>query len=226
MVESIEDELDKIETAFTDVNSLKELGFWRCVSRIKRDKKPKQTLLDQIGRIERKAFENTIRFRVSLLTGHLVMVALTILGISAIAVSLTEADKAIRSYSIIAASLILSASLHPLTHYVVGRRFGINFLYYFPDGPARIEPSLKVDYTTYLKATPKGRAIMHISGPIATVSAALLCLLIGIFLDIYGWAKWVLAFYFAVLFLSDLFLSKKYGDIKRFKRESNLFEKY
>ena len=77
-----------------------------------------------------------------------------------------------------------------------------------------------MDYATYLKATPRGRAIMHISGPIVTVFAALFCLLIWIFLDIFAWAKGVLAFYFAILFLSDLFLSKKHGDIKRFKRES------
>lgn len=73
MAESIENELDKIETAFTDVNSLRELGFWKCVSKIKRDEKPGQALLDQVGRIERKAFENTIRFKVNIIAGNLVM---------------------------------------------------------------------------------------------------------------------------------------------------------
>ncbi|GBE54029.1 MAG TPA: hypothetical protein ENH28_05260 [Euryarchaeota archaeon] len=222
MVESIENELDKIETAFTDVNSLRELGFWKFVSKIKRDEKLRQTLSDRAGRIERKAFENTIKLRVNLLTGNLIMAGFTISGILAIAVSLTCTSEAIRSYSIIAASLILSFSLHPLTHYVVGKLSGINFLYYFPDGPARIEPSLKVDYTTYLKASQKRRAIMHLSGVIATILAALFCLLVGISLDIYGWAKGALFFYFVILFLSDSLMSKKYGDIKRFKRELNL----
>ncbi len=118
MVESIENELDKIETAFTDVNSLRELGFWKFVSKIKRDEKLRQTLSDKAGRIERKAFENTIKLRVNLLTGNVIMAGLTISGILAIALSLTSASEAIRSYSIIAASLILSFSLHPLTHYV------------------------------------------------------------------------------------------------------------
>ncbi|MBU4491683.1 MAG: hypothetical protein KKD69_04385 [Euryarchaeota archaeon] len=35
-------------------------------------------------------------------------------------------------------------TLHPLSHYIIGSLLGIRFTHYYLNGPAKIEPTLKV----------------------------------------------------------------------------------
>ncbi|MBI5253659.1 MAG: hypothetical protein HY930_04585 [Euryarchaeota archaeon] len=214
-LDAVEREVDKGDC------DLKKLGFWKLVAEIKRDPELSQEFAEQVGRIERKAFERKVWFKVNLWFGHATEIAGTVLGIVLIWLGFVHTAEFMRSMSLVLASVILSASVHPLAHYAVGRLYGINFLYYFPDGPAKIEPTLKIDYASYLRAHPKHRAAMHLAGPIATVSAALVCLIVGLTADIAQWAKILLLLYFLFMLATDIFLSPKAGDIKRVKRELN-----
>ena len=65
--------------------------------------------------------------------------------------------------------LILMTTLHPLSHFFTGRVFGIRFTHYYLNGPARIEPTLRINYFSYLKAKGEKRALMHASGVIGTL---------------------------------------------------------
>ncbi len=218
----IDDELERMEKEIDKgSNDLKKLGFWKLVARIKKDSKLSQEFAEQVGRIERKAFEKKIRFKVSIWFGHGTEIAVVILGIALIWLGFAHPSELMRSVSLMLASVILSTGIHPLAHYAAGRIYGINFLYYFPDGPAKIEPTLKIDYTSYLRAHPRHRAVMHLAGPVATVLAALLCLLLGLLASAAWWAKVFLALYFLFILSTDVFLSPKKGDIKRVKRELN-----
>ena len=165
--------------------------------------------------------EKKVWFKVSIWLGHATEIIGMLLGIALIWLGFAHPGELTRSVGLILASVILSASVHPLAHYAVGRLYGINFLYYFPDGPAKIEPTLKIDYASYLRAHPRRRAAMHLAGPVATVFAALACLTVGLTADIAQWAKISLLLYFLFMLATDVFLSPKAGDIKRVKRELN-----
>lgn len=216
MLDAMEREVDR--------GSLKLLGFWKLVAEIKKDPELSQKFADQVGRIDRKVFEKKVWFKVNIWFGHATEIMGTILGAALIWMSFAHASELVRSMSLVAASVILSAAVHPLAHYAVGRLYGINFLYYFPDGPAKIEPTLKIDYASYLRAHPKHRAVMHLAGPTATVFAALVCLIVGLTAEIAQWAKILLLLYFLFMLATDVFLSPKAGDIKRVKREISLIK--
>jgi hypothetical protein len=72
---------------------------------------------------------------------------------------------------ILLSTLFIVISLHPLTHLMVGKLFGIQFHYIFLNGPLKIQPTLKTDRTSYLRLQPARRAVFHISGIIATIAA-------------------------------------------------------
>ncbi len=69
-----------------------------------------------------------------------------------------------------------------MAHYLAGKLFGISFTFYFLNGPIKIEPTVKTDYASYLKARPRQRAVMHLAGAIATTFSPLLVLVLGYFL--------------------------------------------
>lgn len=216
----IEEELERIEGEVEKGNyDLRGLGFWKIVAEVKKDPSLVERFADRIGGIDRKVFEERVWFRVGVLTGHLAEVAGTILGAGLVWLSLSTPSGVLQGLSLVFASLILSSTLHPLAHYTVGRAFGIQFLFYFPDGPAKIEPSLKTDYSSYLKAKPRERALMHISGPVATNGVALICLAIGLYTGVPTWALLALAGYFLLALGTEIFVSPMAGDMKRVKRE-------
>jgi hypothetical protein len=220
MPTKIQEELDLIEGEVSRGNyALKELGFWKIVAGVKRDPALIDRFADQIGRIDKQVFEKKAWIKVNIWAGHVIEAAGTILGLGLIWLSIYHASEIIRSLSIVFASLVLSSTLHPLAHWVVGRALGIRFLFYFPNGPIKIEPSLKTDYGSYLRARPRRRAIMHVSGPVATNLAALICLVIGLSMDISQWAIWILLLYFLFMLGTEIFISPKAGDIKRVLRE-------
>ena len=179
---------------------------------------------EELERIERKASEKKVRLRINLWLGHAAEISAMLLGVALIWLGFAHSSELTRSLSLVIASVILSMSIHPLAHYAVGRFCGINFLYYFLNGPAKIEPTLKIDYASYLKAHPRKRAAMHLAGPIATISATLICLVLGLVASILQWAKILLVLYFLFILATDVFLSPKAGDIKRVKRELAKFK--
>lgn len=115
-------------------------------------------------------------------------------------------------------TLILMTTLHPLSHYLTGRLCGIRFTHYYLNGPARIEPSLRINYFSYLKASGRKRALMHASGVIGTLSAPLIVALIALDKGASGIAQ-NLFYLFLLLIVFELLTSTKIGDLMKAKRE-------
>lgn len=193
----IQEILDRIEGEVSKGNyALRELGFWKIVSSVKRDPSLIEKFGDQIGRIDQEVFRERAWLAVDAKLGHVVELIGTIFGVALIFYGLQNPGT-VMGVSFVLSAFVLMTTLHPLSHYIVGRYFGIGFTFYFPDGPAMIEPTLKTDYASYLKSSPRSRAMMHAIGPIVSTSVLLAT---GIMAFAYGAPTW------SYLLLSALFL--------------------
>ncbi len=164
--DEIQKTLDTIEKQVKNGNyNLKELGFWKIVSKVKKDASLIEKHADQIGRIDQKVFREKALLPVDVKIGHILEIIGAVFGVALIYYAYKSSGTAM-GISFIISTLILMVALHPLSHYAVGNHFKIKFTFYFLDGPAMIEPTLKTDYASYLKAAPKYRTIMHAAGPI------------------------------------------------------------
>lgn len=224
-----------IEAAVDAGNTdLSALGFWRIVREVKADPALSERWADAVGRIDRKAFRARVRPLFPVALGNAALLAATLAVLAAVEVALRLADGRLggdprpdaAGLLILAAAVGLSASVHGPAHWVVGRAVGIRFLHYFLDGPLRIQPGLKTDYGTYLRADPSSRAAMHAAGAVASKVAPL---------AVFGWAYTVHALrdwellpawsLWAVLALAvgqvvtDVVWSTRRSDWKRVRRE-------
>jgi hypothetical protein len=125
------------------------------------------------------------------------------------------------------------------THYIVGRLVGIRFAYWFPHGiyvffrsPGKklwkIEPSLKIDYNSYLRASPMARIVMHASGAIVTKITVGAIALIAILFNAPLWAIILLIANFAIYIGTDVysfFSPRIMADWRRVRREWSYLKK-
>src|SRR5262245_37118452 len=83
-------EFERIEAAVdAGETDLRALGFWRLLSKVKADRALAIHWADQAGRIDRKAFEHGVRFRLPVWFGNLVLVLGIALGAVAVGIALT-----------------------------------------------------------------------------------------------------------------------------------------
>jgi hypothetical protein len=222
----------EVEAGNTDLGSL---GFWRLVGRVKRDPALARHWAPDIGRIDRTAFERRIRFRVPVWLGNLLLVVATTVLIALVPVALDLARQAARPEPVLPGILVLwaglglTASVHDLAHWVTGRIQGIRFIAYFMNGPPLFQPGIKIDYETYLKAEPGGRALMHASGALASKAAPF-----AVFTSVYfphraanydllpPWSLWGLLGLGVLIILTDVFSSTKKADWKKVRRERRI----
>ncbi|HWC31783.1 MAG TPA: hypothetical protein VG709_01485 [Actinomycetota bacterium] len=217
---------------------LSELGFWRLVRKVKVEPALAAHWADDCGRIDRMAFERRVRPRFPvwlgnalLLVGSIVLVALVP---AALAIARGEwlferPNPLVAGILAVVAAGGLSVTTHDLAHWVVGRLAGIRFIAYFLDGPTRIQPGLKTDYETYLKASPGSRAAMHAAGAIASKIAPF-----AVFVAVYlphrasgygllpAWSVWTILAIGVVQLLTDILWSTKTSDWKKVRREARL----
>jgi hypothetical protein len=130
---------------------------------------------------------------------------------------------------VVGAAAGLAGSVHGPAHWVAGRLAGIRFLAYYLDGPLRIQPGLKVEYASYLRASPRGRAIMHAAGALATKVAPF-----AVFAPAYirharlgyellpSWSLWAVLALGAFQIVTDIAWSTKFSDWKKVRREMRL----
>ncbi|MDP2767640.1 MAG: hypothetical protein Q8O41_09365, partial [Candidatus Methanoperedens sp.] len=147
--------------------------FWAIVNQVKKDRINDDALLEQIANISQQRFRENVSFTLSIPAGNLLE------GVTTIA-AIVLAYQMSSEWMLYLSTLILMTTLHPLSHYIIGSLLGIRFTHYYLNGPAKIEPTLKIDYFSYLKAPGKKRALMHISGVIGTVAAPLIIALIAL----------------------------------------------
>ncbi len=190
-MKEIESELDRIEEAVLKGDySLKEMGFWRIVMKVKKDPELTHKFADQIGRIDQALFRAKARVSIPLKVGHFIEIAMTLFVIVILYRLLSSGIYT--GIALLAGTFVLMGTLHPLAHWAVGRIFGIKFTFYFPDGPALIEPTIKTDYATYLRAAPMKRALMHAAGPIISTFVIIAALAAATAIKAPSWASWLL----------------------------------
>ncbi len=185
--------------------------FMAIIDAVKKERISDDKLLAQIENTSRRRFMDKVSFRLSVPAGNVLETVITIAAL--ILAFMTGKD-----WMLYICAIILLATLHPLSHYVTGRLFGIRFTHYYLDGPAKIEPTLRIDYASYLRASPVKRALMHAFGVIGTVVAPLIIAFIALNRG-YGGAAFYLFIFFLLLIVFELLTSTRNGDLMRAGRE-------
>ena len=222
-VETYQDAFERIEAAVdagrTDLGSL---GFWRLLSSIKAEPSLARHWAEVAGRIDRKAFEARVRVRVPVWLGNAALVGATLAGGLAVRLAFDSTSETIAGLALLVAGGVWSASVHDLAHWAVGRVVGIRFIVYFPGGPLPLQPGLKIDYATYLRAEATARVFMHASGAIASKLAPFAALAFWPASGAPAWAAWGLVAMGAFEIVTDLVFSVRRSDWKRVRRESRI----
>jgi hypothetical protein len=232
-VEDYQDALARMERAVDTGNTdLRRLGFWRLVNRIKVEPALSHHWAETVGRIDRKAFEVRVKPRLPVWFGNVLLLVSTAIWAALVPVALAIARRSATPEPVISGLLVvaaaggLSASVHDLAHYVVGSIGRIRFHAYFIGDPLKVTPGLKIDYESYLKASPGSRATMHAAGALAT-KAAPFAVFVGAYFPhaaagydlLPAWSLWAVLALGAVEIVTDLTLSRKYSDWKKVGRE-------
>jgi hypothetical protein len=205
MHDELKAELKNLETSYNGKN------FMAIVNKVKKDKFIDDELLGLIEKTSRKRFGEKVSFTINVTLGNLLETILTIAAI-------ILAFQATSNWMLYLSALILMAALHPLSHYITGAISGIRFTHYYLNGPARIEPTLRIDYSSYLKAKASGRAAMHLSGVIGTLAAPVIVAFIAFYKGD-NTASVNLFYLFILLIVFELLTSTKIGDLMKAKRE-------
>ncbi|HXF73659.1 MAG TPA: hypothetical protein VNO79_13755 [Actinomycetota bacterium] len=227
----LQEEFARIEAAVdAGRTDLSRLGFWRLVREVKVEPALSHHWAEQVGRIDRKAFERSVPLRVPLWVGNVVLGAGVLvsaaLGPTALALAVSGRG-ALAGLALLASAVGLSAAVHSPTHLLVGRLLGIRFTHYFlPTRRFPPFPGVKIDYASYLRAPPGRRALMHASGALATKAApfALLAALGPLegYRALPRWSLWAVTLYGVALIVTDVLFSTKRSDWKKVRRERRL----
>ena len=211
---------DRIEAAVdAGQTDLRALGFWRLLAKVKADPALSAHWAEQAGRIDRKAFETRVRVRVPVWFGNALLLAGASLGIAAVAIAIRTESETLAGLALVFAALDWSATWHSPAHWLVGRLVGIRFACYFVGRVVPPIPGLKTEYATYLRTPPEARAWMHASGALASKLAPIVAWAFWPVSRAPAWAAWTIVGYAALLVLVDVFLSTRFSDWKRVRRE-------
>jgi hypothetical protein len=235
-VREYQEEFARIEREVDAGNSdLSRQGFWRLVDQVKAEPRLAHHWAEVVGRIDRKAFEGRFRPRFPVWFGNLVLLTGTIVLAALVPVGLALAEGFDRprpgwgGLLILVAAGGLAVTVHAPAHWFAGRLAGIRFLGYFLDGPLLIQPGLKVDYATYLRATTAARATMHAAGAVATKAAPF-----AVFAPAYlrhasmnydllpSWSLWAVLGLGVLQIVTDILWSTRFSDWKKVRREMRL----
>ena len=235
--DEVEAALAVAEDALARGQSLRGTGFWKAVGACRQDLALAERFGDRIGAIDRTAFERGVKIRVPLSVGVVVMLLGTLFGIVAVVVSVRAgsvpefgllSQKGIDLYALprfvpvtfLVGFGALILCTHTLTHWLVGESFGIRFTHVFLGGPPPPRPGMKTDYATYLRASPRARAVMHASGAIVTKLVPFVLLRSSLQLyDKWPWLTWILLTVGVVQIATDILFSTKTSDWKKAIRE-------
>jgi hypothetical protein len=211
----IEQALEKAEQAAATGRPIRGTGFWQAVAQLRAQPDDAAHHADRIAVIDRRAFENGVKLRIPSAVGVPVQALVTAAGIvvAVVALRLDDARVGAAAY-IVAFAMILGAS-HTLAHWLVGRAVGIRFTHLFVRTRPTPFPGVKTDYASYLRTSPRKRALMHASGAVVSKIVPFAML---------PWAptridRIVLVVAGAVFVLTDVFISTRTSDWMKVRRE-------
>jgi hypothetical protein len=173
---------------------LQALGFWSLVTAAKKDQKVAHRYAGRLGEVDRLAFVKAVR----VFPLRLGLISLLILSVAGVYLA------TLGGLLTVISAFVLYFSVHPLAHYAAGKAGGIDFTCLFFDGPLRIEPNIKIDYSTYLLASVRARVAMHLSGITSSLLAVLFVLIYAYVSGISGFTLLLMEVWFGSIFLSEL----------------------
>ncbi len=200
---------------------LRALGFWRAVAAVKRHPQLVGRYATRIAAIDRAVFRRRVRLAFPVVLGVIALDlglfgGLVLLGLA------TFVDHPWREILVLVATGALDVTTHGLAHLAVGTFVGIDFTDWFVDLPKRPQPGFKIDYASYLHASPRRRAWMHAAGAIATKLTPFLVIPYALAIGTEAWATLLLLALGVVQIITDLLYSVRASDWKKFRREMRL----
>ena len=139
---------------------LRTLGFWRAVAAVKRHPERVDRYATRIAAIDRRAFRRRVRLAFPVSLGVIALDLGLFGGLLLLGVAIAV-DHPWRELLVLVAAGALDVTTHGLAHLAVGTFVGIDFTDWFVDLPKRPQPGFKIDYASYLRASPRHRAWMH-----------------------------------------------------------------
>jgi hypothetical protein len=216
-MDAIDEALARAERALDERRGLAGTGFWSAVAQLRRDSALAVRYSDRVADIDRRAFEQAVRVRVPIATGAALLTTGLIVGIGAI-VAAGRLGYVPQAIVFLAGFGVILLSTHSLAHYVVGRIAGIRFTHVFVAGRPP-EPGVKTDYATYLRASPRARAVMHASGAVVSKIVPFALVPVVFAMDAWPGAAWILVAIGVITIGTDVFVSTKVSDWKKVRRE-------
>lgn len=193
-------------------------GFWTVIGKVKRDPALVEKYADRIGHIDRLAFEAWVFRSFSIRFGEVLLWFGTIVGLAIISAGY-YVDEPWSALLLLAGTGVLLTTTHGLGHLIVGRMVGIRFTHWFIAGLSRPQPGVKTDYASYLRVPAHKRAWMHASGALVTKAMPFLMLGAAWGMEAPGWSWIALIGLGLVLITTDVTLSTKQSDWKKYGRE-------
>lgn len=207
----------EVEIGFGGTPDLRGTHFWSAVAATKRDPDLVSKFADRIGAIDRAAHDAWARLVIPLWIGTIVAIVGMLIGLSIVSASAFVPKW--NGVAFLAGAGVLVGSTHGLGHLVVGYIVGIRFSGWFI-GAGRPQPGVKIDYATYLRATPRARAWMHASGAIVTKFIPFLLVPVALALSaIPMWATLALLVLGVIQIVTDVLWSTKSSDWAKYLRE-------
>ena len=197
---------------------LRALGFWRAVAAVKRRTERVDRFADRIAAIDREAFQQRVRLIAPIQVG--VMLVFGGLFVDAWFLGAAAASEApLREILVLVGGIGMLVATHGIAHFIVGTLVRIRFTDWFLDVPRRPQPGFKIDYATYLRASPRERALMHASGAIVSKIVPFAVAGYAHFIGADRWVVIVMLGIGVVSLFTDAIFSVRSSDWKRFRRE-------
>ena len=200
---------------------LRALGFWRAVAAVKPRRELVDRYADRIAAIDRQTFRRRVALVFPVILGVIALDIALFGGLLLLAIAIGVVHPW-REILVLAGAGALDVATHGLAHLAVGTFGGIGFTDWFVDLPRKPQPGFKIDYASYLRASPRQRAWMHAAGAIATKLTPFLVIPFAIAIDTETWAVFILVALGVVQILTDVLYSVRASDWKKFRREMRL----
>ena len=214
----IEETLGRAETAVAAGDGLAGTGFWTAVSTVKKHPELVERYADRIEEIDEAAFRNWALLMIPLWLGTSLAVIAALVGVALVgwAYALDGLGAIVAFFAGLG---VLLGATHGLAHLFVGWSMGMKFTCWFVGSISQPQPGVKIDYSTYLRTSPRKRAWMHASGAIVTKTIPFILIGAAIAADLPTWAIWLLPILGLGMIVTDLAWSTKRSDWKKFQRE-------
>ena len=175
----------------------------------------------RIAAVDRAAFRRHVRLVFPVSLGVIALDIGLFGGLLLLGVAV-GVDHPWREILVLAAVGALDATTHGLAHLAVGTFLGIDFTDWYLDVPKRPQPGFKIDYASYLRASPRHRAWMHAAGAIATKLTPFLVIPYAVAIGTDTWALLLILALGVIQIVTDVVFSVKTSDWKKFRREMRL----